>query len=246
MIVYVYDGSFEGLLTSVYEAYYKKEKPDRILSRDLLELNMMEKYIYIETDIEKSQKVYNAAIDKISPQAVENLFYIYLSEEREKGTIIYKYLKLGFKVGTLVEDYFSEEYILSASKIIQRVSFEVHRMEGLLRFKKLRGDIYYAEYEPDNNITMLLAPHFKDRLSDQNWIIHDKKRGIAGVYNKSEWVITEALPSSLPSLSEGEEYFEALWKQYYNHISIPERKNPRQQKAYMPVRYWKNLTEKKL
>ncbi|WP_028306403.1 hypothetical protein [Desulfitibacter alkalitolerans] len=31
MIVYIYDGTFSGLLTAVYEAFYQKEKPGQIL-----------------------------------------------------------------------------------------------------------------------------------------------------------------------------------------------------------------------
>lgn len=246
MLVYVYDGSFEGLLTSIYEAYYRRERPDKIMSENLLELNIMESYVHIKTGTEKSDRVYNSALEKISPEAVENIFYVYLSEDKNAGTTIYNYMRLGFKVGSSVDKYLSEEHVFNTLKISQRVSFETHRMEGLLRFKKLRGEIYYAQYEPDNNITMLLAPHFKDRLSDQNWIIHDTKRNIAAVYNKDEWVITESLPENLPGLSEGEEYFQALWKEYYKRISIEERKNLRQQRGYMPVRYWKNLIEKKL
>lgn len=246
MVVFVYDGSFEGLLTSVYEAYYGKEKPERIVSEHLLELNIMESYVHIKTDPAKSDKVYNAALQKISSEAVENIFYAYLSEDKNLGTIVYNYLKLGFKVGSSIDNYLSDENVFNIVKISQKVSFEAHRMEGLLRFRKLKGEIYYATYEPDYNITLLLAPHFKDRLSDLNWIIHDTKRDIAAVYNKSEWIITESLPKDLPGLSEGEKYFEALWKQYYNKISIEERINPRLQKGYMPARYWKNLIEKRL
>jgi hypothetical protein len=31
---------------------------------------------------------------------------------------------------------------------------------GLIRFKRLEDDLYYAQIEPDNNIVGLLAPHF--------------------------------------------------------------------------------------
>ena len=38
MITYIYDGSFEGLLTSIYEAFYARIKPDDIkASEDYIE-----------------------------------------------------------------------------------------------------------------------------------------------------------------------------------------------------------------
>lgn len=245
MTVFLYDGSFEGILTSVYEAFYSKNKPDKILHRNNLEMNLMDTYINIETNFEKSDKVYRAALEKISPLAVETAFHIYLSEDWDSGTLIYNYLKLGFKLGTRLDMFLGDDTVLKVQRISRRVSFEVHRFTGLLRFRKLNGDIYYASYEPDNNITLLLAPFFKDRLNDQRWIIHDIRRNLAAVYNLEEWIITETLPGNLPSPANGEEFYELLWREYFKAMAIKERINPRLQKNHMPVRYWKYLTEKR-
>jgi probable DNA metabolism protein len=40
-----------------------------------------------------------------------------------------------------------------------------------------------------------------------------------------------------------EKEYQDLWKKYFETIAIKERTNPRCQKNFMPVRYWKNLTE---
>lgn len=245
MIVYIYDGSFEGILTSVYEAFYSKNKPDKILHRNNLEMNLLDTYINIETNIEKSDKVYNAALEKISPSAVETAFHIYLSEDPDAGTLVYNYFRLGFMLGTRLDIYLGDERVLMVQKISRRVSFEVHRFTGLLRFKQLKGEIYYASYEPDNNITLLLAPFFKDRLSGQRWIIHDVRRNLAAVYNLEEWIITDTLPGNLPLASDGEEFYELLWREYFKSMAIKERINPRLQRNHMPVRYWRYLIEKR-
>ncbi|HNX60154.1 MAG TPA: DUF4130 domain-containing protein, partial [Spirochaetota bacterium] len=41
-----------------------------------------------------------------------------------------------------------------------------------------------------------------------------------------------------------EKEYRAMWRHYYREIAIPERTNPRCQKNFMPVRYWKYLTER--
>ena len=41
MIHYIYDGSFEGILTAIYHAYYNKEIPEQILSEDDLQESLM-------------------------------------------------------------------------------------------------------------------------------------------------------------------------------------------------------------
>lgn len=243
MLIYVHDGTFEGILTAIHETYYRRQKPDRLLSEDNLPLNILDTYVTIVTDTEKSDKVYDAVLRKVSLDAIQRAFYIYLSESPDAGTLIYKYLRLGFKVGRLLDNHLQEDDVLDAQRLGNTVSKEVHRMKGLLRFVKLQGEIYYAKYEPDNNITMLVAPHFKERLSDQNWIIHDTRRGLSAIYNKTEWIMTDNLPSDLPQLSDCELHFQSLWKEYYRSIAISERTNPRCQKNHMPVRYWRNLTE---
>lgn len=245
MLIYLYDGSFDGILTCIFDAYYKKH-PDRILSRDNVQLSIGDEFNYIETDDKKASRVYDAILKKISDEALKNAFYTYLSEDRNSGTIIYNYLKLGFKLGKNLNLHLEDENVFKVQDIVRRVSFEVHRFTGLLRFSELSGGIYYAKIEPDNNITMLLAPHFKDRFKDQRWIIHDTKRNIAALYNLKDFIITDSIIDIPLSLSKKEEFFQSLWKEYFKSISIKERTNPRLQKNHMPIRYWKNLIEKRL
>lgn len=117
-------------------------------------------------------------------------------------------------------------------------------MLGLIRFKLLEENLYYAQMEPDYNILELIAPHFADRMSDQNWIIHDVSRGIGAIYNQNEWVIIDAKNIELPALGEKELYFQNLWRQYFKNIAITNRFNPKLQRKIMPARYWKYLVEK--
>ncbi|MCX7746646.1 MAG: TIGR03915 family putative DNA repair protein [Clostridia bacterium] len=244
MINYVFDGSFEGLLTSVYEAYYCKEPPQKILwSRDLQE-NLFESYIHIETDHEKSQKVYHSVLKKISYPALQNAYYTYLSEHPDSGTFIYRYLKFGFKVGGKVDQYLTDERVLTVHTLRRKVALENHRLLGLLRFRKLSGDIYYAPIEPDFNIVGLLAPHFVKRLSSQNFVIHDKKRCIGAVFDQNDWYLTD-IPNEIGiTLDHSELDFQGLWKRFFKSISIEERTHPKLQKSFMPKRYWKYLVEK--
>lgn len=243
MLVYVYDGSFEGILTAVYEAYYRKEKPGRLQAAQNFTMNLFDRYEHILTDREKADKVYQAVLTKISASALRRAFHVFLSDDPDKGTRIYRYLQLGFRCGAMVDRHLHEEDVLAVHQISRRVAFECHRFTGLLRFAKMEREIYYAKYEPDHNITMLLAPHFAARLSDQDWIIHDAKRGLAAIYNRQEWILTDDLPETLPEFADDEMTVQGIWQGYFRSIFIAERKNIRLQKNMMPARYWKNLTE---
>jgi len=94
-------------------------------------------------------------------------------------------------------------------------------------------------------MTLILAPHFKTRLPNDNWIIHDLSRGIGAVYDKekNDYILCGLENSSEIIHSEEENAFRKIWQRYWKEIAIPERKNPKCQLNFMPKRYWKHLTE---
>lgn len=245
MIVYIYDRTFDGLLTCIYEAYYRHENPDDIVPEDRLEDNFLLQRYIIRTDLEKAEKVYKSIEEKISPEALRRVFYGFLSEQAFSGAAILNYLRIGYKIGRNVDENLANDAVLQMTKLCQRVSGERHAMLGLLRFRMLESGILYAEYEPQYNITGLMASHFANRISNENWIIHDIKRNIAAFYNKKEWIIRELELENTPALHEEEEEYQEMWKSYYKHISIASRKNLRLKKNHMPMRYWKHLVELK-
>lgn len=244
MLVYVYDGSFEGLLTAIYEAYYRKQSPGRLETKENLQFGLLDEFVYIETDETKSSRVYASIQDKISSEALDWVYHVYLSNEMQAGTYIYEYLKLGWKMGQKVNLNLSDDRVLRVYKIFQRVAFEVHRMMGFVRFRLAEGGIYYASISPDNNIIELLAPHFSERLADQKWILHDVGRGTAVLYNTCDWIITEFGSEKMILIDKAESDYQRLWKDFFNTIGIASRQNPRLQKQLMPKRYWKHLIEK--
>jgi len=244
MLIYIYDNSFEGLLTAIYEAYYERESPDKILPCFDLQLSMIDVYKSIETDLERSVKVYDSIKNKISQEALEMVYNVFLSETGERETIIYEYLKLGWKIGKDILFKLSDDRVINVNRINQRVGHEAHRMTGFVRFRLIENNTYYAPVEPDNNIIELIAPHFAERFSGQNWIIHDIKRNHAVVYNCREWVIVHDALDHIPDPDSRDMDYQKLWKGFFNSISVQNRTNPKLQRGLMPRRYWKNLTEK--
>jgi len=243
-LIYIYDGSFEGLLTAIYEAYYRREQPDSIVSGQALQKDLFSREVIIKTDSEKADKVYHSIRQKISQSALRHVYYVYLSDMEQAGTYIYKYLRLGWKIGKDIDRYLSLDEVLQVHNISRKVGNEKHRMLGLVCFRCLQGNIYYASIEPDYNIVGLIAPHFAKRLSDQKWVIHDLKRNLAAMYNTKEWIIAELDANIRVAFEKEERDFQQLWKQYFQSIAIKDRINPRLQKSNMPMKYWKHLIEK--
>jgi probable DNA metabolism protein len=244
MFYYIFDGSFEGLLTCIYEAYYNKVKPEEIVPYWQFEATLLTEPIHITTDFEKSTKVYTAIKCKISREALNLIYHVFLSEIPGCCSLIYDYVKLGFKLGGEVNLHLHVDTVLNVHNINNKVTNECHRMLGFVRFKSI-DDMFYSSIEPDHNILSLIAPHFASRLSNENWIIHDLKRNIAVFYNKKQWILTPFTEKNMEGLiiREDCELYESLWKEFYKTIAIADRTNPRYQKRNMPTRYWTHLTE---
>jgi probable DNA metabolism protein len=136
----------------------------------------------------------------------------------------------------------------------RRVRLEIHRFKGLLRFAELASGRWLATCEPDFDIVMPLAFHFRRRLGGQRWLIFDIRRQTAASWNGRQ--INAETADNRPlqageiqawlgddSLSADEARCRNLWQVFHQRVSIESRANPRLQRRAMPARYWRHLTE---
>ena len=222
---YIYDGTFEGLLSIVFDCYVKKVIPTRIVSKSNVELNFLEELEEKITDYEKSNRIFNGIIKNISYDTLYNSYYAFLSNSQEKEINILKYLLNGFIIGPKINTMLSIDYVFSVHSMRKRMLFESHRLKGLLRFIEIGNNLFYASIHPDNNVIENLGHHFIRRLPTQNFIIHDKNRNIAFIYNTKEYEIVDSSTLNIPSISENELKYQELWSTFFTTIAIKERTN---------------------
>lgn len=240
---YVYDGSFEGLLTAIFEANTCKDKIN-IIEEINYTPSFLNERITVTTDMKKFTRVYNSIQDNLGDTVLTNVYHLYLCSIPDSKTLIFNYLKLCYKYGTRINLAKNNDIIILVDKYCRKVNIEAERFTGFVRFKELSSMTFYSSIEPDHNILPLLINHFKTRFSDQNFIIHDTKRELAIIYNKENAIITNLSKEDGKYLNScPTSIYESLWKTFYKSINIEERRNLRQQKLFMPKRYWKNITE---
>jgi probable DNA metabolism protein len=124
-----------------------------------------------------------------------------------------------------------------------KVSHEIHRLMGLLRFSPNEDGIYIAHCEPDHFVLPALGPHFKERFGEIPWAIIDEKRRICMrcVSHSLEFCNIDKNPAFLNNPPDSE--WENLWRHYHKTINNESRNNPDLQRRFMPKRYWKYLNE---
>ena len=255
MIIFVFDNTFEGLLTSVFEAYSRRVFPDALFPEgEPLPLFHDEVFTVI-TEEEKAKRVWRGLQKKLSSGALSYLAQCWLAEEAETPMLLFRYIRKAIDAPRSIETNFADPDVLEFSRMWKRVDWERLRMLQFIRFQKAADGTFFAAVEPEKNALPLAIDHFKDRFADQPWLIYDIKRAYGFYYDLKEvrqvtfeegsregHLVTGMLDESL--MDKDEKLFQQLWKTYFKAICIKERLNPRKHKQDMPVRYWKHMTEK--
>ncbi len=256
----LYDGTFEGLLTCIYDCYYERIKPIDILPEDLFDQLTLSEKRFVTTDSDKFERVYAAIKDKISNEARELVMVVYLSQRLphiSNEMAIYRFLVKGFKMGRSIVGSFGLAEYMDMHKFSLHTLRETHLLKGFVRFS-IADNVMYSKINPKNNVLPLLAPHFCDRYKNEQFIIYDEGRKLALVYKPYSFIIIDADFSDNSAFSEGivpvgkslstslqedDDRYQKLWKAFYNAIAIEGRYNPRCRMSLMPKRFWGNMLE---
>ncbi len=244
MTTYFFDGTKNGLLTCIFESFYDRRIPDDVTT-ECVQCGLLDEIVTIKTDNEKAERVYKCLKNCKTKYLVSDFNLTFRSGEKKRFKVLFDYLNVAISNKNIdISKAFALPEIQAFTDLKNRIYTETHRFKGFLRFMETEKGFYYACYEPDNDITELLVPHFTARLQSP-FIIHDIKRNILALCDGKRYKILNGGDNGVTVfISESEEIFLNLWQKYYKSINIEERKNLRQMRNYMPERYWKNLLEK--
>ncbi|HEX8021715.1 TIGR03915 family putative DNA repair protein [Mucilaginibacter sp.] len=247
----VYDGTFEGLLTAVFEIYERKLYAVKLLKGEWRNSALFEEVIPIVTDEVRASRVLRGLRKKLSAAGVQRLYISHMAEIAGEDCNVLGFIRYVFDSEQNIEEDYGNRYVMRLSEILKMVRREKHRMEAFVRFQKLNDGTFYAAIEPDFNVLPLLIKHFKNRYADQKWMIYDIKRGYGVYYDLHDTQFIEMDFDELnnpinviAAYSEDEGIYQNLWKNYFNSVNIASRKNTRLHIRHIPKRYWRHLTEK--
>lgn len=242
-IIYLYDGSFEGLLCAVFECYANHDLPYAIEETEYGQQSLFADYLRVETDISKARRVLKKILEVSGRLPLHEIYLCYLSVIPSKGMHIFNYIRACLKFGESVDKRLTIDCINAVITAAKAVHSEAHMYKQFIRFSELENGVYYSRIEPKNNILPVIAPHFSHRYSSMPFIIHDITYCQCLIYNGTGCVIYEA--ESMPDiqLSQNESEYRQLWKDFYNTVSIDERQNEKCRMTHMPKHYWRHMTE---
>lgn len=238
----IFDGSFDGLLTAIFEAYTLRPMPAEIVEPDSQQ-HLGVVYRNVRTDAAKAARVRRGIRTQMGGEAYDNAWKAFLSQHPERGTFIYRYVRLGFQIKQQLVRSLTDERVITVNKLASLVAREASHLLQFIRLGETETGVYYSEITPTYPVLPLIMPHFVHRLNTQAFVIYDKTHKQAGLYNGRQWVLTDADNAQPPAYTAEERQYRQLWKTFYDTVAITERINPKLRQQFMPKKYWRNMVE---
>lgn len=250
-IVFICEDSMEGIFTAVYDGWLCEKNGVQVEIRTEMpeNLELFCKYQSVTTDFGKSCKVARTIRRKLGSHTYECVCYAAVSRHPEKGTAIFRVLRKAMAGGRYdagIMDDLADLYVNMVSKMHTKVWHEFHRFMGFVRFSEVGGGVLFSKIAPENDIILMLAPHFENRFPNEHWMIYDEKRHKVLLHRRGEKCSVhrdvQLSDEYSEKLTDAQEY-EKLWKAFCKSITIEERRNKKLQQQFVPKKFRPNILE---
>ncbi len=248
MTVFICGEEVDDIWSGIYDAWMSRLGHDNVRLEPVgCNRELFCDYRDVERSTEKAAKVINSIRSKLSESIYELVYKAALSQDADRADRIYRFLIYAFHIGTGVVNLLQIPAVFEIFRMERNLGFEFSHMQGFTRFSQMEEGVLLGRIGPKNDLTVLLANHFADRLSGENWILYDCNRKKAAVHQAGEgWVMVQAdsreWQNRLQKATDESEY-EILWKAFCESIAIKERRNPRCQMNMLPLRFRPYMTE---
>ncbi len=237
-MLYIFDGSKQGFLTTLIKAFSDEEAT---ISSKCVQIPLEGGQVCVETDFSLAERAENRLLS-FDRDSMKDLDTLLRSGMENNEQIAFRYFRLLAKYKRPISRQYAEIDVFNAIECMKKIGHEIHRFHGFIRFIQTASGALYAPFSPDNDICDLLVPHFRARLPQYPFVLHDVKRKKAAVYDGKQ-VFLAPLDEAEVLLSADELGWKRLWQKYYTAVNIPSRERLTQMRDYLPKRYWQFLPE---
>lgn len=251
--IYLCDNSIDGIFTAIYQAWNSRLGHSNIKIEEKSEgskysnIELFAEYVATDTEITLSLKVAKSIREKISEEAYEMVCRVALSDYLGKADLIYRFLILGFTVGSSIIQHLSNPVVNQMFRVNKNVWNEAHHLLGFLRFSEQENGLLTSVIHPKNSVLTLITPHFADRLPQERFLIYDGNRGLASFHVPGHsWILAQVPEFDqelMKDISGLEDEYRELWLAFVDHIAIKERINLKLQRNNLPLRFRGDMTE---
>ena len=178
--ILVYDGSFNGFLTTVFRAFDEKIQVADIQKKSIMQSGLFSDTETIFTQMDNAKSVWNGIQTK-SHIAIRNIYFAFLSEQKGIEIVLYNYIKTLFSPADMLSLNFSDESISKINQLAKMVAKEKQFMETSVKFNTTADAVRFAFISPDNDVLPLISRHYRFQSPNTPWLLYDRKRNY-GLY----------------------------------------------------------------
>ena len=245
---YLYDGSLEGLLSAVFTAYKRHERPGEFVREREYRPRLGQGELIVETDFDHAQRVRRGIERACGRDAFMAVMRASTCDGYETGTIVFRFIEYALsrterQRAIPILDELANPAVCDLERLARHAVNECERMRQFIRFSHLENGVWYARCNPNASVVPLVMGYFAARLNDQPFIIYDEAHRIAGVYEGTNWSLVAADAIDAPAATEHDARMQEAWKRFYDALSVDARYNPELRRRFLPVRLWRNITE---
>ncbi|MDR3231563.1 MAG: TIGR03915 family putative DNA repair protein [Synergistaceae bacterium] len=241
-MIYIYDGTWDGLMCLIYRTAEDGVVPEAILRNGAEKQGLLFESARVENNSNIAEATASLLRKRVSGPTWGDAWFALLSGDDGADMALWHLLERVWRRGRRAELDLADPCIDAVRRAARHTGGEYEKYLGVTRFKDV-GGILYAQIEPGCDVLPLLAGHFSRRLTDRGWVLHDLRRARAAVCRGADWYVTDMDPSQAPRIGSGEQRYQDLWREFYRATTTRERLNYKVQRTHMPRKYWKHLVE---
>jgi probable DNA metabolism protein len=178
--ILIYDGSFNGFLTTIFKAFDEKWDVMDIQKDNGKQRELFSDTETIDTKIDLAKRVWNG-IERKSHETIKTIYFSYQSEAKGIEFLLFKYIKQLFSPASETTLILEEESLSKIRQLAKLVGREKGHMEAFVDMYQSKDAVYFAVIAPDYDVLPLISKHFRAKFRDEHWLIYDTKRGY-GIY----------------------------------------------------------------
>ncbi len=185
-VSYLYDGTYAGFLTCVFDSFRHREEP-----ADFTPFSEAAASFYpqraVETHREKARRVYRS-LDQFGREGKRWAVRGFLTCLEERELWLWRFYQLGFEEKGAVSRDLTHPVVDTVRKAVRHLEEEAHLLTGFVRFSELDG-VLVGEISPKNRVLPLLRPHFCGRYPQEQFLLYDKTHREALIHVPGRWSI---------------------------------------------------------
>lgn len=248
---YLHDGSLEGLLSAVFQAYARHEEPTDIVAAERYQPRLGQSPIPIATDAGHARRMRAGIQDAAGREGFRWVLEASLCDDYDAGMKVYRFIRhlmerqaAGSQGRRLLDDL-SHPTVAAVHTLRTKAVNEAEKMRQFVRFSHLENGVWFARCNPNVSVIPLVISHFARRFNDQPFIIYDEVHHLSGIYDGQSWYLATGEVEAPAGPTAHDQCMEEAWRCFYDALCVDARYNPELRRNFMPQRLWKNLPELK-